>query len=201
MKNDFNLIAPIYDSLSYIVFRNKLKQVQKIYLDLLIPNSKVLIIGGGTGKILQWLPPGKNLEVTYVELSRKMLELARSRSYENMVKLYQADIMDFHGEFDYVIANFFLDCFDSDNLKKVISKFSNLLTNKGSILVTDFKYNTDQRDGLLRKIMHWFFKIVSNLESDHLLDIHTEVLESGFNKLKYQVFDRGQLFSAVYKMI
>ena len=199
MKNDFDRVAPIYDRLAYLVFGNKLEEVQQTFLHVIPPSSKVLIVGGGSGKILEWLPQEKNLEIAYIELSKKMMKQAKGRTNSsNEVLFYHADIMDVYDEFDVIIANFFLDCFDSQGLRKVLEKFSLLLAKKGQLIVTDFRKNQNKRDFWLMKLMHAFFKFVSNLESNDLLDLHSEILSTGFKEQNFQEIDRGQLFTAVY---
>ncbi len=199
MKNDFDRVAPIYDLLASLVFGRKLEKAQKTFLNVITPDSKVLVIGGGTGKILEWLPQDLNLEIAYVELSKTMLQKAQKKNCRHRVEFYQNDVLSLEGQYDYVIANFFLDCFDSDSLKKVIAKLKDLMKDDALLFVTDFRKNSDGRDRFFRVIMHSFFRLASNLESSHLGDIHEEILGSNFNELNYQMIDRGQLFSAVYR--
>lgn len=199
MKNNFDLIAPIYDLLAKVVFGNKLEKMQKEFLDHLPLNSRVLIVGGGTGKILEWLPPEKRLAVTFVELSEKMMVKAKARNSQALTTdFHQVDIMEFEGKFDYIIANFFLDCFEEDTLQLVLKKLASLINFEGKLVVGDFCANGNQRDRWINWWMHRFFKIASNLESKELKDIRSIMLASDFVETHFESFDRGQLFSGVY---
>jgi len=81
MRNNYDRIARYYDFLSRIVFFRAQLKAQIDQLHFIPANSSVLIVGGGTGWILEEIakvhPTGLN--ITYVEISAKMLELSRKR--------------------------------------------------------------------------------------------------------------------------
>lgn len=199
MKNNFDKVAKVYDALAALVFGDKLDKAQQTFVNKLKCNEKILIIGGGTGKILEWLPQDAGLMVDYLELSSQMIEKARKRRSKALeTNFIQDDIMMHEGKYDVIIANFFLDCFNEEQLVRVIEKIESLMKVKGKLIVADFSLSTGQRDQLLNKLMHRFFKLVANLESDHLKDIRGIILQSEFIETHYRDFDRGQLFSGVY---
>lgn len=199
MKNNFNRIAPVYDALAQLVFGDKLKKVQQVYLDHLLMNDKVLIVGGGTGEILEWLPKEARVMVDYLELSSAMINKARKRKSQALeTNFINGDIVDHEGKYDVIIASFFLDCFDQDDLEKVLHKLASLLKVEGKLLVTDFALTESQRDKLLQKVMHQFFKITANLRSDHLKNIRGIMLASDFIEIRYQTFEKERLFAGVY---
>jgi len=78
--NDFDSIAPYYDSLSTAIFGRSLRASQEALICHIPDNAHVLILGGGTGKtaqaILQSVP---GVKVIYVEKSQRMLSSARNR--------------------------------------------------------------------------------------------------------------------------
>ena len=69
MSNNFNTIAPVYDFLAKMVFGRSLERAQAAFLSDLETKvkAKVLIVGGGTGKVLELLPEGLDLQIDYVE--------------------------------------------------------------------------------------------------------------------------------------
>jgi len=88
MANKYDSIAGIYDILSRLVFGKVLQRSQAGLLKWMSPESRVLIVGGGTGWILERIaadhPAG--LDIVYVEASAKMVALSRKRkSGENTV--------------------------------------------------------------------------------------------------------------------
>ena len=78
MKNNYNTIAGYYDFLSRTIFQRSIINAQVALLSYIKPNSTVLIVGGGTGWILEKIEPA-GLEITYVEISENMLALSRKR--------------------------------------------------------------------------------------------------------------------------
>ncbi|MBO3698906.1 class I SAM-dependent methyltransferase [Roseivirga sp. E12] len=200
MKNDFDKIAPLYDLLANLAFGKTLERAQKTYLHKIEPASKLLIVGGGTGKIIQWIPEGLDLKIDYVELSGRMLDRARSRlSKGNEIDFVHGDAREQEGSYDVIIANFFLDCFSTSQLEQVLMHVKNQLNSAGSLLITDFYPSDRPRHKLLLKTMHWFFRVISQLDADGLINIHEQTKLAGFEPSDIQFFRKGSVFSAVYE--
>lgn len=200
MKNNFNLIAPIYDRLSFMVFGRTLRDAQIKNLNDVQPACKVLIVGGGTGEVLEWLP-NADLHVTFVELSKGMLEKAKIRNGRldrNKVEFVNTDVMKIQGTFDLIITNFFLDCFSPEKLQIVLAHLKTLLDSSGQIFVTDFVNSDKLKHRMLLKLMHSFFRIFSSLESKELADIPSAIEQAGFRKIRFQKLEQGFLFNAAY---
>ncbi|OEK02576.1 hypothetical protein BFP97_14050 [Roseivirga sp. 4D4] len=200
MKNDFNLVAPVYDTLSKLVFGKKLEQAQKTFISIIQPNSRVLIVGGGAGRILEWLPANFNLQIQYVELSESMLNKAKAKtSVGNNIEFHVGDALGVKGVYDVVIANFFLDCFAQERLPEVLQKLKSRLNENGKLMVTDFYPSEHWYQKLLLKVMHSFFRLASQLEAGELTDIHGTIKRSGFETAHLEFLNGGALFSAVYQ--
>lgn len=200
MKNNFDRVAPIYDLLAKFVFAKKLENIQRQYLNEIPEGAKILIVGGGTGKLLEWLPAEKSLTVTYLELSEKMLLKAKRRVLDDIyVTFQQGDVLEVQGEYEVVIAHFFLDCFDEKLLIKVLNRLNGILKNDGKLFVADFKLNDKLKDKWLSKLMHQFFRLVSNLSSKELKDLHKLTLENGFKQVSYKTLYDEQLYAAIYE--
>jgi len=199
MKNDFDRVAVVYDLLAHLVFGNKLDRAQQVFLNELAMHNKVLIVGGGTGKILEWLPEELAVQVDYLELSEKMLSKAKRRkSRASLTRFIQGNILEHHGAYDVIIANFFLDCFAEETLHQVLSKVSGVMIKKGKLIVTDFCPVNEKAPRFLNGLMHRFFKLTANLEADHLKDIRGIMRTSGFMETSYKEMNKGQLFTGVY---
>ena len=79
-QSNFNLIAPVYDFLAKMVFGSHLKKAQTIFLNQIKEGDRVLVVGGGTGWILEELNQlNKPIKVVYVEPSTKMMSLSKAR--------------------------------------------------------------------------------------------------------------------------
>lgn len=194
------MIAPFYDALARMVFGESLDRAQQVFLTEIKAGSKVLIIGGGTGKILEWLPEGLGLQIHYIELSQGMLQKARLRvSKGNTIQFSCQDVRKTEGNYDVIIANFFLDCFCAEDLQDVLLHLKGLLIREGKLLVTDF-YPTDAwQEKLLIKLMHQFFGVVAKLEAKALTNIHDQIKAVNFQTINVRFFRNGTIFSTVYR--
>lgn len=183
-----------------MVFGRSLERAQAAFLTELRPKANVLIVGGGTGKILELLPEGLDLQIDYVEMSKSMLERAKNRfSKGNHVQLICEDIRMVKGQYDFVITNFFLDCFEGDKLDGVMVHIYALLKEDGYWLVTDFAPPVNARQRILLWTMHTFFQLVARLESKNLQDIKGRLGYVGLTMSKEAFFSKHLIFSAVFR--
>ena len=200
MKNNFNIVAPFYDALARLVFGYRLELAQQYFLEEVKPNTQVLIVGGGSGKILEWLPKDLNLKVDYVELSDGMLNRAMKREqHGNHISFKRKDVFEVNDSYNIIITNFFLDCFPEEKLIEVITHLNARLKEKGAWLVTDFSLPANSRQRILLWTMHTFFRLLARLESTKLQDIRGILALSGLKIRKEKLFSEQLIFSAVYR--
>jgi len=195
-RNNFDLVAPFYDRLSSLVFGESITESQHFLMQQCKKGTDVLVLGGGTGKLLQWVP--QDCSVLYLEKSRQMIDCAKGESRGLDIHFVNQDFFTWKNEkeYDFIICPFFLDCFHIANLKMAIEKCRSLLKANGKLLVAEFDKSTTNR--VLSFLMHLFFRAFSNLESRNLLDIHQFTLHSGFILEKEEFFHRRSIFSRVY---
>ncbi len=181
MVNNYDRIAANYDRLSRLIFGKAIVRAQQSLLPLLAPPARVLIVGGGTGWILEEIarvcPSG--LTIDYVEISSNMLDLAKTRdSKQNKVAFIHAAIEDYAAPtvYDVVMTPFLFDNFSHTRAREVFQKFDSLLKNGALWLFTDFHIDTGinrfWQKALLRS-MYVFFKNISHVEADQLPDMPT----------------------------
>ena len=91
--NDFNFIAPFYDVLARIVFGNAILKAQTTHLSEINENDQVLILGGGTGKLLEHIPFCDRVD--YVEKSEKMIRIAKRRLVNRSVNFVNHDFLNY----------------------------------------------------------------------------------------------------------
>src|SRR4051794_37792998 len=173
MKCNYNNVANFYDQLSTFIFGKAIFNAQKFLLNSVPPRSAVLIVGGGTGWILEELakqyPSG--LKITYLDSSSEMIRLSRKKNGGgNKVTFLPADIRDveFAGKYDVVITPFVLDNFSTVSVKIVFEKIDKILAAGGLWLFSDFQIGDKSRfwQKTLLKVMYYFFKIFCNIEAN-----------------------------------
>lgn len=194
--NNFDLVAPFYDRLSKVVFRDQLSNAQFVFLNQIRSTDSVLVLGGGTGELLDYIP--KCGSIDFLEKSNKMVERAKKRKSTG-ISFINEDFLTWEigSTYDVIICPFFLDCFNDRSLRVVLNKIQTLLKNGGKLIVNDFQSTGSNSFQL--SLMHRFFRIFSNLEASFLLNINQIVIEQGFELMEEKFLYRNRLFSRLYR--
>jgi tRNA (cmo5U34)-methyltransferase len=174
----FDRVARLYNFLAFLVFGNRLKRAQAAFLDEIPVNSRILLIGGGSGWLLkQILLRCSPADLIYIEASSRMLSLSRRRvrsltlSRRVDFRLGNERIILPSERFNVVITPFFLDLFTHQRLQQqVFPRLSFCLQPNGIWLFTDFIASSYWSHRLLIRIMYWFFGKVANIEASQLPD-------------------------------
>jgi len=195
MKGNYNNIAPYYDRLSRVIFGKAIVNVQRYLVDFIKANSTILIVGGGTGWILEEItkkhPEG--LHITYIEISEKMVELSRERDFgKNEVIFINKPIQEavLSRQFNFVITPFFLDNFSDETTRNIFKKIHHVVTGDGLWLFADFRVTEKNQlwQMPLLKIMYIFFRTVCNIEAHRLPDTDTLFKQYSYKKIASKAF-------------
>lgn len=206
MGNNYNAIANIYDFLSRLMFQKSIVHAQVFLLKYVPNNSKVLIVGGGTGWVLEELSKiySAGIEITYVEKSGKMVGLSKQKNIQhNSVEFINEGIEEFSTEkkFDVVFTAFLFDNFQPEKIEFVFIKLNQLLKPGGLWLYADFtndKISSKWWQKFLLKTMYLFFKITCNIETQKLIDM-TQYFSADYNKAAEERFYSNFIKAVVYK--
>jgi len=205
MSQGFDWIAPYYDSLARLVFGKTIRRSQLVYLDKIASTANVLILGGGTGWILDELfRVNPTCRVWYVEASKNMLDKARARAQGLSV----SQVSFIHGternlnqitsiRFDAVIANFYFDVFTTTSLGSVLKDITNVINTNSKLLVSEFVEIT-RRHRLLLFAMYRFFRWTCSIEATELPDWEGELRRNGFTVRDSKAFYDGFIKSSLY---
>jgi ubiquinone/menaquinone biosynthesis C-methylase UbiE len=179
MPANYDKIASIYDLLSRVIFGRHIEQAQVCMLEYIPSGSSILIVGGGTGWILEKIseqyPHG--LKIDYVEVSAKMIALSQKRDCkENRVNFITLPVENFMADKDYdiVITPFILDNFSADKMASIFTRLDGQLKVSGKWLYADFVYDKAKSplwQKLLLKVMYFFFRITSGIETQELINL------------------------------
>ncbi len=207
MNNDFDAIAPVYDGLSYLVFGRKIIDSQMAFLTELPAHGRVLLIGGGTGKVLNHLLSGRpHLTVDYVETSAQMIAQAKrnlSPQLTDRVNWIHGTERSIRPERCYtvVFTAYFLDVFSAERLPMVFDVIGRYLLADGLWFYTDFSLLPQSAlwKKALVKLMYCFFRFTTRLEGSRLIDVHPLFAERGYTCQKEKRFFSGLMVSRVYR--
>lgn len=206
MRNNYDPIAGNYDWLSRLVFRKNLILSQTCLLQHIPIGSKILIAGGGTGWILDEItkihPSGLN--ITYVEISEKMIRLAKKRNHgENEVHFVHQPIEEFvsKNSYDIILTAYLFDNFQKPKAELVFKNLSQKLTPEGKWLFADF--HLDKKRGPwwqkhLLKSMIVFFRTACDIEAKSLVPMEKFFRANRFREMYSYRHMYGFLHSGVY---
>ena len=204
---NFNRIAFAYDYLKVMVFGNAIDNAQSALIRFIPDNADVLIVGGGTGKILEeCIGLGLNQHVTYLELSERMIQKAKKRvraANESRINFITGSTacLDPDKKFDVVFTPFVLDSYATSELLDFMKQLDGLIKREGLWLFSDFCISDDTKvwQRWLISFMYLFFRLVTGVKATQLPDFHFV-----FKKLKYREvaaysFYNGMIQSVVFQ--
>jgi SAM-dependent methyltransferase len=148
------------------------------------------VLGDGDGRFLQLFTAlYPEARVDAVDISARMVQLARARVASDRVNFYVADARRFpSGEYDLVVAHFFFDCFDEAELPLLIAGFASK-----AFLVSEFRRT--RWSGPVLAGLYLFFRIATGLKTRRLPD-HRPMLERCGFRLDREETALGGLLAA-----
>lgn len=205
MLNNYDKIAGHYDTLSRLVFFKSQVNAQINQLQYIPENSHVLIVGGGTGWILEELSKiYTGLKIVYVEISAKMIALSQKRNYKNNhVEFVNIGIEDFKTDvvFDVILTPFLFDNFAEQRAAKVFGQLNDYLKKDGLWFLVDFSLNKTNGNWwkwLLLRSMYSFFKLLGIVEAHQLIDMNPYFFKANYliveERLYYGRFIKATIF-------
>lgn len=194
MATNYDKIANVYDLIRRVVFGNSIVNAQVCLLKYVPADSRILIVGGGTGWIIEEVTAihSKGLVIDYVESSAKMIALSEKRIYaENEVHFIKQPIEDYRTveKYDIILTPFLFDNFSIDKIQIIVAKLDSYLKEDGVLLYADFVY--DENNGplwqrILLRIMYLFFRVTCNIETQKVIN-----MDRFFDLLYYKVFEES----------
>lgn len=185
-------IARWYRWMEYAAFGGSLRERREAFLFELGNPKKVLVLGDGDGRFLQVfaaLYPAA--EIDAVDLSERMVQLARARAERVTFHVADAREFEFSEEYDLAIAHFFFDCFEQDELQEMVARIRTK-----SWLISEFR-NTKWSGPVLGGL-YFFFRLTTGLRTKKLPDYWSVLNGLGFQVEKEQNALGGLLVSEMW---
>jgi len=206
MPVNYDKIATNYDWMSRFIFGRSLIKAQVYLLQFIPSNSNILIVGGGTGWILDELTllHSKGLSIYYIESSANMIALSKKRNLGgNDVHFIHLPIENYSAQKDYdvILTPFLFDNFQLDKIQHVFNLLHSKLKKDGLWLYADFVYNKEQNSiwqKILLKTMYIFFKVVARIETQQLVDMSPFFLHH-YKKIDEQTYYKKFIRAIAYK--
>lgn len=207
MRNNYNKIAFVYDSLSRLIFAKAQMNAQTVLLPFINNGDRLLIVGGGTGWILDEITKihQSGLEIVYVESSSKMLSRSKKRQFGlNKITFIQQAVEDtqLNQNFSVIMTGFFFDNFDLRKAESIFIYLDLLLNSDGRWLFIDFKSNQGKNyiwQYVMLKLMYFFFRLICKIEATHLIDM-TSIFKHANYKSIFELSSYGNfIHSTAYE--
>ncbi|MEO5675142.1 MAG: class I SAM-dependent methyltransferase [Chitinophagales bacterium] len=204
MAANFNRIAPFYDPLSQLVYGNNLKDAKRSFLNKIPLRGRVLLMGGGTGNILNELfEKNHEMMIDFIEPSSGMIKIAEHRLNKKFRSRVNFICGDHHSipagkQYDVATSFFVMDCFKNEEALEFSKILASSLKVNGFLLFADFFYTEKRLQRLLIKFMYEFFNIISNISAKKLPDYDHIFRQLGFLKIEEKIFMKGLIRSRVY---
>ena len=213
MKFQFDKIAKYYNLLEILAF-GKILYGTRLYL--LTRNSNpnnILLVGEGTGCFLKYLVNCyPKSSITIVDSSNRMIK--KMREYNQISKVQNITILqqDYFkhipaAKYDLIYTNFFLDCFKSTDVLKIIAKIRVMLNETGEW--NDVDFTVPHKGNLLNyyynkliiKVLYKSFRLICKIESASIKDVDFDYQKLGFILDREMVYQFPSVRVRKYKLV
>ena len=200
----FDRLAPYYDRIARLVYGEEIVKAQTTFLACIPEGARVLILGGGTGWILNAILENSNPgDIWYVDSSPAMVERARKK-YKSSTNVYfvtgTLDDISATQKFDFAITTFYLDLYSDERLSDHVEEIAKRLNRDAHWLVSDFTRSKKIFHRFLLWMMYRFFKAVCRIEAS-MLPRWEEVLQTrSMNKVAGGEFYNGFIKTILYRL-
>lgn len=204
MAANFNNSAWFYDPLARLVYGRALIDSQTYLLQYVPKNANILVIGGGTGWILEEIRKihSSGLKITYVEVAPGMIRLSKKRDKGNNQVTFITNAIEnisLPNDFDIIITPFLFDNFTEQTLQKVFNHIQPTLKPGGLWLNASFQITGKWWQIMLLKIMFIFFRIICNVEASELPEIEKQFGRHGYCIISEKTFFYDFIISRVFR--
>jgi len=145
--HNFDRVAPLYDFAKTVLLLGAIQRCQYRHLAFLKDSKHILVLGGGTGKIIGRIREFSAFDkMVYVDSSSKMIERSRMyirRNYPGLIDKIQFKTNDIvthvtESKYDAVVAPFIFDCLTDSQLGALRENLATWLQPEGLLIFSDF---------------------------------------------------------------
>jgi ubiquinone/menaquinone biosynthesis C-methylase UbiE len=212
IERSFDLLAPHYRWMECVLAGRKLQDCRTRFLNEFSSARNVLLLGEGNGRFLcELLKCNPAARVTCVDASRRMQSAARRRL--DRVGLSGAQVTFIHSDvltcklaadsYDAIATHFFLDCFPSEQLDRIVQRVSSWAAPGARWVISDFRAPDAglgrQRAEIILAMMYLFFRVATRLPARKLTDPRAYLERNRFVLMKQAVREWGLLYSELWR--
>jgi cyclopropane fatty-acyl-phospholipid synthase-like methyltransferase len=201
----FDLLAPHYRWMEWLLAGEKLQRCRTAHVAQLVDASKILVLGEGNGRFLvECRKAAPDAEITCVDSSRLMLRAAERRLAAHgltadRVHFLQANALTFYPPaqtYDAIVTHFFLDCFQPEQLRGLVGILATACQQRAKWFLADFQLPKQgwrrTRAVFIHLMMYAFFRAVTRLPARRLTAPDPMLQSHGF-RLAHRVVSEWEL--------
>jgi len=201
----FDRIAQPYRFVEWCTFGGALQRTRTAHIAQLDDCRRILILGEGDGRFLQRLcARNPRAEIHVVERSARMIQLARRRARNaSGATFFEADALThpLNGPYDAVVTAFFLDCFEGEELNRLLARLTASCAPSCTWLYADFhsgrSYWSRLRNGTWIWLLYRAFGLTTDIRARRLADPLPTLAAFGW-RLVDEVWQRGGLLRSAH---
>jgi ubiquinone/menaquinone biosynthesis C-methylase UbiE len=174
-------IARAYRWLEYMAFGRALERRRFRFLAEAAGARRALLLGDGDGRFLARLAARSKAAIDYVDVSARMLDLARQRAGTRCIAYRHADALALPlapAEYDLIVTHFFLDCFNASDLECLIARTARAAQPGAQWIVSEFRQPRWATP--LLSALYLFFRVTTGLTTRRLTDHRPMLAKHGF---------------------
>jgi ubiquinone/menaquinone biosynthesis C-methylase UbiE len=194
-------IARWYRWLEYIAFGRALERRRSAFLSDVADARRALVLGDGDGRFLARLVREMHGTIDYVDISPRMLALARGRAGDR-VHYILGDALGVPlpaAEYDLIVTHFFLDCFNEQDAAALVNKVADAAAPHARWLISEFRA-ASWWSRLCVGVLYDFFRITTGLKTDGLIDHRALLRQRGFAIERSETARAGLLISELWRL-
>jgi ubiquinone/menaquinone biosynthesis C-methylase UbiE len=196
-----NPIARWYRWLEYMAFGRALERRRFAFLRDVADTQRALVLGDGDGRFLARLvKQNSNVRIDYVDLSEKMLALARGRTGTQHVSYWHADARTTPfaaAEYDLIVTHFFFDCLSEDDAGALVARLAAAVRPGARWIVSEFREPAWWAHVIVSGL-YLVFRIATGLKTRRLFDHRPLLARNGFQLMKEEQSYFGLLASELW---
>lgn len=211
MTSGFDRLARWYRALEYLAFGRSLERARRQHLPALAACTHILVLGEGDGRCLAALADiAADARIRVVDRSAGMLERAAQRlppGAAARVTFEQADVRDVElprASYDAVVTLFILDCFDTVEVERIVSRVRASLRPDALWVFADFVMPTAGwrrwRAALWIGGLYAFFRIATGLKVAALPPSEAIIERSARERITLTSYQHDMIHSTIFRV-
>jgi ubiquinone/menaquinone biosynthesis C-methylase UbiE len=186
---NFDRIARLYRWMEYATLGRMLEHCRNHHLPRLTRRKEALILGDGDGRFTaRLLAANPLLQADAVDSSAAMLRLLQRRCGPSRLCIRHCDARFYEpsGEVDLVVAHFFFDCFEQEELNASIARIAATVRPDALFLVSDFRVPSGAMHWPARiyiRLLYLAFRVLTGLGVTRLPDHAAPLRAAGLERI------------------